>query len=50
LKSETDALVGADKMYPEPALRVIVAVFTRFGPNTFVNVTVAELDPVGIVT
>jgi hypothetical protein len=48
--SDTVEVVGRFKMYPEPGLRVMVAVLVFLAAANSVNVTVAEFEPAGIVT
>ncbi len=46
---KTEALVGDDKMYPEPEFKVMVAVLPVTPILMTVKVTVAELAPAGMV-
>jgi hypothetical protein len=46
----TEALEGDETMYPEPDARIIVAVLPPTPMLSTLKVTVAELEPAGIVT
>ena len=42
---ETEALAGNDRVYPEPEVRIKVAVLLHIPALKALNVTVAELPP-----